>query len=242
MSNPDAVLNECMHTLIRFSLAEPDKFFGGAVEPQAAVNLFSGLLDDFMNRWSSWKDIDLGGNKESAKSIVMGMLRDVESSRPAEAAGCGGCRGVRLPFWDCSTQCGSISASNADKQSTWREPNRLPPRKVVEAMVATLLIAASLKLSAGSMMASDCTVEDVRFYEKTESVGNGAPVYTRFCASFTIRNNSGGSRFDANVKASFADNTSDSVKVQTPRLQTGDTYPADICFGTVRVRELSCAW
>ncbi len=103
-------------------------------------------------------------------------------------------------------------------------------------------VAAVIMLGVESGASSDCSVEDVHFYEKTESSGDPVVVYTRYCTYFTIRNTSDGSRFDPRVEASFADGTRDAVKVKTPRMEPGAGYGADLCFGTVRIRELSCSW
>jgi len=82
MKNPDAVLNECAHCLVKYALAEQDTFFGGEIEPQRAANAGGAYLQDYLNRWSSYIDIRSSGNQQAARSVVSSMLADIESAQP----------------------------------------------------------------------------------------------------------------------------------------------------------------
>jgi hypothetical protein len=82
MPNPDAVLNEAVRHLVALALSDTDTFFGGAVTPQDAANR-TAIIQDFLNRWSAYKDIREGGNPAAATGIIAGMLKEVESPTPA---------------------------------------------------------------------------------------------------------------------------------------------------------------
>lgn len=109
-------------------------------------------------------------------------------------------------------------------------------------MVHVLLGVSLLLLSRTTASRDECSLEDVHFYEKTESRGDPVQIYTRHCADFTVRNTSDGSRFDPTVEATFTDGTSAKEKLRTPRLDPSQTHPGDLCFGGVRIRKMTCSW
>lgn len=108
-------------------------------------------------------------------------------------------------------------------------------------MLRTLAIAGMIVLRS-SAESTECAVEDVHYYDKTESGGDPAEVYTLRCADFMIRNRAEGSRFDPTLRVLFVGGTTESVKLQTPRIDTGGTHAIDRCFGKIRVRQLTCTW
>lgn len=88
MKNPDAVLNELLHTIVAGATndaALQEQLFGGPVEPQHAANLAGSCVEDYLHRWSAYVDIVGGGNKAAATSIVCAMLQSTESTDPATA-------------------------------------------------------------------------------------------------------------------------------------------------------------
>lgn len=83
MKNPDAVLNDLLHTVVAGAIgANPQHFFSGPVDPQQAANKAGEHLQDYLHRWSAYVDIVNGGNTAAATGIVAGMLRHTESERP----------------------------------------------------------------------------------------------------------------------------------------------------------------
>jgi hypothetical protein len=106
------------------------------------------------------------------------------------------------------------------------------------------LAVGALWLPCGLGASDDCTLEDIRYYERTFETGEcgAVDVATIYCAGFLIRNTSGGGRFDAMIEATLTDGSSSRVQVKTPRLQSGETHPGDLCFGSVRIRQLACSW
>lgn len=90
MKNPDAVLNELLHTVVTAAISvDPQKFFGGPVEPQRAANQAAEYLQDYLHRWSAYVDITGGGNAAAATGIIAGMLRSTESPAPVSEADAG---------------------------------------------------------------------------------------------------------------------------------------------------------
>jgi hypothetical protein len=80
MGNPDAVLNDLLHTMVIGAISvDPQQFFGGPVDPQQAANKGGEYLQDYLHRWSAYVDIVKGGNTAAATGIVGGMLRHTES-------------------------------------------------------------------------------------------------------------------------------------------------------------------
>ena len=80
MKNPDAVLNDLLHTVISGAVGvDPQLFFGGPVDPQQAATKGGECLQEYLHRWSAYVDIVGGGNAGAATGIVAGMLRDTES-------------------------------------------------------------------------------------------------------------------------------------------------------------------
>jgi hypothetical protein len=87
MSNPDAVMNECVQNGIVAWVTDAKlskQMFGGPIEMQQAGNLGIGLLQDFLHRWSAYIDIAKGGNRGAATGIVCRMLQEVETAEPAQ--------------------------------------------------------------------------------------------------------------------------------------------------------------
>ena len=83
MKNPDAVLNELLHTVINGAIAlEPQMFFGDAVVPQRAANDGGGYIQEYLHRWSAYVDIRGGGNRAAGTAIVCAMLASTESLGP----------------------------------------------------------------------------------------------------------------------------------------------------------------
>ena len=83
MKNPDAVLNDLLHTVVAGAIdVDPQQFFGGPVDQQEAANKAAEYLQDYLHRWSSTVDIVNGGNLAAATGIVAGMLRHTESASP----------------------------------------------------------------------------------------------------------------------------------------------------------------
>jgi hypothetical protein len=81
MKDPDAVLNDLLHTVVAGALGtDPRQFFGGPVDPQQAANRAGEYLEDYLHRWSAYVDIVQGGNTAAATGIVAGMLRHAESA------------------------------------------------------------------------------------------------------------------------------------------------------------------
>jgi hypothetical protein len=80
MRNPDAVLNDLLHTAVTGAIGvDPQQFFGGPVDPQQAANRAGQHLQDYLHRWSAYVDIAKGDNAAAATGIVAGMLRHSES-------------------------------------------------------------------------------------------------------------------------------------------------------------------
>jgi hypothetical protein len=87
MKNPDAVLNELLHTLLVGTIDTDAKlFFGGPVEAQRVANQAGEHLQDYLGRWSAYIDIAGGGNSAAATAIVCGMVRSTESLEPPTEA------------------------------------------------------------------------------------------------------------------------------------------------------------
>jgi hypothetical protein len=86
MENPDAVLNECAQAVLSYCLADQPTYFGGDVNPQAAVNQVAPCLQDFLQQWSKYVDMVSGGNRQEVLNIISAMIRDTESSAPAGPA------------------------------------------------------------------------------------------------------------------------------------------------------------
>jgi len=87
MTNPDAVLNDLLHTVVAGSVSpDPKYFFGGPVDPQQAANSAGAYIEDYLHRWSAYVDIVKGGNAAAATGIVAGMLRHAESESPPTQA------------------------------------------------------------------------------------------------------------------------------------------------------------
>ncbi len=83
MENPDAVLNELLHTVVAVAVStDPQRFFSGAVDPQQAANKAGDYLEDYLHRRPTYIDILKGGNATAAIGIVPGMLRHAESESP----------------------------------------------------------------------------------------------------------------------------------------------------------------
>lgn len=83
MQNPDAVLNDLLHTVVAGAVStDPQHFFSGPVDPQQAANKAGEYLQDYLHRWSTYVDIVKGGNAAAATGIVAGMLRHTESESP----------------------------------------------------------------------------------------------------------------------------------------------------------------
>jgi hypothetical protein len=83
MKNPDAILNELIHTVVTGALnINSQQFFGGPIEPQRAANQAAEYIQDYLHRWSAYVDISGGGNAAAATGIIVGMLRSTESSQP----------------------------------------------------------------------------------------------------------------------------------------------------------------
>jgi len=83
MKNPDAVLNDLLHTVVTGAIgADPQQFFGGPLDPQQAANRAAQDLQDYLHRWSAYIDIAKGGNVTAATGVVAGMLRYSESEDP----------------------------------------------------------------------------------------------------------------------------------------------------------------
>lgn len=84
LKNPDAVLNDLLHTAVVFAIgADPQRFFGGPVDdPQQVANRSSEYLKEYLHQWSAYVDIVGGGNAAAATGIVVGMLRHTESANP----------------------------------------------------------------------------------------------------------------------------------------------------------------
>jgi hypothetical protein len=86
MKNPDAVLNELLHTVVTSAVSvDPERFFGGPVDPQEAANRAGEYLQDYLYRWSTYVDIVSGGNNDAATGIITGMLRSTESTASPSA-------------------------------------------------------------------------------------------------------------------------------------------------------------
>ncbi len=87
MKNPDAVLNDLLHTVVTIAISiDPQQFFGGSIEPQRAANQAAEYLQDYLHRWSAYVDIAGGGNAAGATGIIAGMLRSTESPKPPSEA------------------------------------------------------------------------------------------------------------------------------------------------------------
>jgi hypothetical protein len=83
MENPDAVLNDVLHTVVAGAVGtDPQHFFSGPVDPQQAANKAGEYLQNYLHRWSTYVDIVKGGNAAAATGIVAGMLRHTESENP----------------------------------------------------------------------------------------------------------------------------------------------------------------
>lgn len=76
MKNPDAVLNEVLHTMVNSPLT------GDSIDPQQTANDGSAYLGEYLHRWSSYLEIVEGGNANAATGIIAGMLRHTESEAP----------------------------------------------------------------------------------------------------------------------------------------------------------------
>jgi hypothetical protein len=83
MKNPDAVLNDLLHTVVAGAIGmDTQQFFGGSVDPQQAANMAGEYLQNYLHRWSAYVDIVNSGNAAAATGIVAGMLRHTESASP----------------------------------------------------------------------------------------------------------------------------------------------------------------
>ena len=85
MSNPDAVLNELLQVFVCSAAeSEAEMFSGESRQPQQIANDAGELLQDFLNRWSAWMDIEQGGNSQAATALVIDMIHDTETEESAQ--------------------------------------------------------------------------------------------------------------------------------------------------------------
>lgn len=111
-------------------------------------------------------------------------------------------------------------------------------------MKVFVIFMVVLVLGINSVFAGDCEVMDYSTYQKVRgsvSGGDGS-IYTVWCVQFTIRNTSGGGRFDPIITATPADGKTKTKKVKTSRINSNETYSNAICFGSKPITDLKCSF
>jgi hypothetical protein len=87
MKNHDAVVNECLHSLVMWTTTENvQEFFGGPVNPQDVANNGAAYLQEFLNNWSRYVDLDKEGRYTEGVDLICSMIHTTESNVPAEKA------------------------------------------------------------------------------------------------------------------------------------------------------------
>jgi hypothetical protein len=84
MTNPDAVMNECLHFVIGYATTEGVRdFFGGPEIPHDAANNGAAYLQDFLNKWSIWFELRKKGKSAETIDLICSMIHTAESNLPA---------------------------------------------------------------------------------------------------------------------------------------------------------------
>ena len=87
MKNHDAVVNKCLYSLVMWTTTENvQEFFGGPVNPQDVANNGAAHLQEFLNNWSRYVDLDKEGRYTEGVDLICSMIHTTESNVPAGKA------------------------------------------------------------------------------------------------------------------------------------------------------------
>jgi hypothetical protein len=84
MTDCDAVVNDYLRFLVIWTSVEnAQEFFGGPVDPQDAATGGGAYLQDFLNQWSTWFELQKAGKDLEALDLICAMIRSTESNAAA---------------------------------------------------------------------------------------------------------------------------------------------------------------
>ncbi len=85
MKYPDAVVNDCLRFLATLAATERvQDFFDGPVNPQDAATNGSAYLQEFLNNWSRYVELEKEGRNAEIIDLIFSMIHTTESNVPAE--------------------------------------------------------------------------------------------------------------------------------------------------------------
>ena len=85
MKNPETVVNECAHFFVTWAITENvQEFFGGSVNPQDVANNGAAYLQEFLNKWSTYVELEKEGRNTEIIELICSMIHTTESNTPAE--------------------------------------------------------------------------------------------------------------------------------------------------------------
>ena len=85
MANPDAVVNQCLHGLVTLATTElKQDYFDGPINVQDVANSGAAYLQEFLNNWSAYIELEKAGEK--TVDLVCTMIHNTESAVPAGKA------------------------------------------------------------------------------------------------------------------------------------------------------------
>ena len=88
MKNPDAVMSECLRFLVTWTATESvQEFFGGPVDSQRVANTGAAYLQEFLNNWSRYVELEKEGRNAGNIDLICSMIHTTESNEPAGKAG-----------------------------------------------------------------------------------------------------------------------------------------------------------
>lgn len=98
-----------------------------------------------------------------------------------------------------------------------------------------------------------CEVVSISYYDDVvvgggyvipgTNIVTGQQASSRPCATVTIKNTSGGSRFDGKIIAKFTDGTIKTKSFKSKRIEDGQVYTTNICWSRqTKLEKIDCEW